>query len=77
MRMLIHFDKQGQIISVAQAESLDEGLEHPFVLDAKGEGVLELAADNPLADLPGHAIFDDYVVNIKRKTLVKKPQRDA
>jgi hypothetical protein len=73
MRIFVHYDKQGQIISVVQIESLGEGLEHPFLLDEKSGGVLELKADDPAASLPLLEIHEGFVVNVDSKKIERKP----
>lgn len=72
MRTFVHYDKNGQILSVAQVERLVEGLAHPFVMSNKGEGVLELGADDPAARLEPHDLHDGYIVEVSKKRLKKK-----
>jgi hypothetical protein len=72
MRIFIHYDQTGRILSVAQVESMAEGLEHPFLLADETEGVLELNPDDPAAKQACHEIHTGYVVEVANKRLKKK-----
>jgi hypothetical protein len=72
MRVFVHYDKEGQILSVVQVERMADDLEHPFTLTEEAQGVLELETDDPTAKQACHEIQADYAVDVVKKKLRKK-----
>lgn len=77
MRTFIHYDQNGEIIAVAQVEVMPEYLPHPFNLTDEGHGVLELDADDPLAERGGRELHGEFVVDVKSKRLRKASEAKA
>ncbi|MBL7189113.1 MAG: hypothetical protein ISS70_22530 [Phycisphaerae bacterium] len=75
MRIFIHYNKDGRILSVARVDHLAENLEHPFMLTDDDESVLQLKPDDPAEKLASHQIHEGYKVDVKKKRLKKKSKR--
>ena len=77
MRIFIHYNKDGKILSVARVDHLAKNLEQPFVLADKNESVLQLKPDDPAAKLASHEIHDGYKVDVRKKKLTKKLKKKS
>ena len=47
LRIFVHHDKDGKIISIASVETIHDTLPHPFCLDDLQHGVIETSSDDP------------------------------
>jgi hypothetical protein len=77
VRTFIHYDQNGEIVSVAKVEVMPEHLEHPFTLTEEAHGVLELDPEDPLAEKAGGELIGAYSVDVKSKRLRKAPKEPA
>ena len=75
MRLFIRHTKDGAIVSVAKADVVPEGLEHPYVDIGEDEAVLEIEPSAELEALPAHEIAERFSVDVKAKQL--KPNQEA
>ncbi len=75
MRLFIHYDGKGSIVSATKSNLLDESLAHPYGLIGEDEGVLEVETDAELEALDCHEICERYKVDLKKKSLRKRPAR--
>jgi hypothetical protein len=75
MRLFIHYDEAGNIISASKASVLHESLEHPYGDVAENAGVLEVEPNAALDALDCHEIVEQYVVDVEQKKLKKKTAR--
>jgi hypothetical protein len=78
-RLFVKADKEGQILAVSRVEVLPEGQENPFyddddpshqIIEIKGAQLKSTFEDMEVLD-----IHMGYVVDPKKKTLKKKPDR--
>lgn len=74
MRLFVHFDDKGQVLSAAKVHGTGGALENPFLHVERQDRVLEMAATEELQALDAHEIAEQYKVDMKRKTLRKRPQ---
>jgi hypothetical protein len=65
LRLFIRHKSSGEIDSVAWANVLPEGLEHPYVGLSEDEAVLEVASTAELEALAAHEIAERYTVDVK------------
>jgi len=80
MRMFIRHRKDGQIVSVAKANVLPDGVEHPYVDLADDEAVLALDPDAEVQELDPHEIAERFTVDAEGSSLrasgdAEKPAR--
>ena len=75
MRLFIRHTKEGEIVSVAKANVLPEGLEHPYVDVGEEEAVLEVESTDELEKLDAHEIAGGFTVDVQRGQL--RPQGEA
>jgi hypothetical protein len=75
MRLFVRHTKDGEIVSVAKANVLPEGLEHPYVDVGEEEAVLEIEPPPELEPLDAHEIAERYTVNVQEKAL--RPRNGA
>lgn len=75
MRLFIHHDSKGNIISVSKAEVMDASLEHPYAGLGPGESVLEVKPTSELEALDCHEICERHLVDLKKLKLKKKSSR--
>ena len=75
MRLFIHYDEKGNIISASKTEGLAESLAHPYGHVGEDEAVLEVEPDETLEALDCHEIGEQYVVDVEQRRLKKKPPR--
>jgi len=69
MRVFVRHTKSGEIVSVAKANVLPEGLDHPYVDVGEEESVLEVVASSELEQLDAHEIAARFRVDPQRKQL--------
>ncbi len=74
MKLFIHFDKDGQILSVAKVHLMEHEGHHPFIHAEKSEQVIEVAATRELKDLDAHEIAEQYMIDITSRVLRKKQE---
>lgn len=72
MKLFIHFDKDGKILSVAKVHLIEHESHHPFVHAEKPDQVIEVAATRELKDLDAHEIAEQYLIDITSRVLRKK-----
>lgn len=77
MRLFIHFDKQGKIISASKVEIMHHGLEHPHGALNAGEDVIEMKLSGEMAALDAHEFAEKYTVDIKKRKLQKRRKQAA
>ncbi len=75
MQLFVHYDKQGQIISVSKTDVLADSLAHPYGEVTEDGGVLEVEPTDELVALDCHEIGAQYVVDVARQRLKKRPAR--
>ena len=75
MRMFIRHKKDGEIISVAKARVMPEGLEHPYTDLGDDEAILEVKPSAEIEELAAHEIAERFSVDVKGKRL--KPRIGA
>ena len=69
MRLFVRHAKDGEIISVAKANILPDGLEHPYGDVGEEEAVLELEPSPELEQIDAHEIAERYTVDVQQKQL--------
>ena len=69
MRLFICHKKNGEIVSVAKARVMPEGLEHPFTDVGEDEAVLEVKPSAEIEELAAHEIAERFSVDVKGKRL--------
>jgi hypothetical protein len=69
MRLVIRHQKNGEIVSIAKARVMPEGLEHPYVDIGEDEAVLEVKPSAEIEDLAAHEIPERFWVDVKGKRL--------
>ncbi len=72
MRTFIHYDEEGAVVAVVQAELLPEGVENPFYIEDERHGVLEVTGDEKTGWHTGSDIGRDFKVDVARRRLVAK-----
>ena len=72
MRTFIHYDGDGNIISVAQTESLPEGIEHPFHLEDEKHGAAEVTDDAEAGKHTAAELAEGFKFDAAKRKLVKK-----
>ena len=72
MRLFVHFDRSGRILSASKVEFMAEGIDHPHGALAKGEDVLELTPTAEQAALDAHELLARYTVDVKKRKLRKR-----
>jgi hypothetical protein len=76
MRMFIRYQKDGQIVSVAKANVLPDGLEHPYGDLAEDEAVLGLDPDAGVEHLQPHEIAERFTVDVEASSLRTRGDTD-
>lgn len=74
MKLFVHFDEEGRILSVARVHRTADTLQNPYIHVEQHESVLEMDATGELQALDAHEIAEQYVVDLKSKTLKKQKQ---
>jgi len=69
MRLFVRHAKDGEIVSVAKANVLPDGLEHPYGDVGEEEAVLELEPSPELEQIDAHEIAERYTVDVQQKQL--------
>jgi hypothetical protein len=72
MKLFIHFDEDGQILSVAKVHAREDQQHHPFMHVANPDQVAEVELPPDMKDLNAHEIAGQYEVDPKSKRLKKK-----
>jgi hypothetical protein len=72
MRLFVHFDRGGAILSVSKVEFMAPGLEHPHGALQEGDDVLELTPTAEQAALDVHELMERYSVDVKKRKLRKR-----
>ena len=72
MRLFIHFNRRGTIISVSKVEFMNPDLVHPHAGLAKGDEVIELDPEEEHLPLDAHEIAEQYSVDVKKRKLKLK-----
>jgi hypothetical protein len=72
MRLFVHFDPNGTILSVSKVEFMASGLKHPPGALQEGEDVLELVPTAEQAALDVHELMARYSVDLKKRKLRKR-----
>lgn len=72
VRLFVHFDRNGTILSVSKVAFMAPGLEHPHGALQDGEDVLELAPTAEQAALDVHEIMARYSIDVKKRKLRKR-----
>jgi len=72
MKLFIHFDEQGQVLSVAKVHAAGERTQNPFLHVERQELVLELDLTEEFHALDAHEIAEQYMVDVKLRQLTKK-----
>jgi hypothetical protein len=72
MRLFIHFDAQGKIVSASKVEVMHPGLEHPHGALNEGDDVLEVEPTVEQAALTAHELGQKYTVDVKKRKLQKR-----
>jgi hypothetical protein len=73
VKLFVHFNEDGQVISVAKVHGEEAVAQNPF-LHTEQERVLEIKATEELRALDAHEIAEQYVVDVKERRLRKKDQ---
>jgi hypothetical protein len=69
MRLFIRHKKNGEIVSVAKAHAMPEGLEHPYADVGEDEAVLEVKPSAEIEKLAAHEIAERFSVDVEGKRL--------
>ena len=75
MRLFIHYNAAGDILSASKVEIMDESLVHPFGGTDNEESVLEVEPTDELKALDCHEICEQYTVDVKKGVLNKTRDR--
>lgn len=76
LKLFIHFDEQGQVLSVAKVIAAGGAAPNPFMHVEQQELVLEMDATEEFEALHAHEIAEQYTVDVKSRKLRKqKPGR--
>ncbi|HZD93956.1 MAG TPA: hypothetical protein VE133_06860 [Candidatus Sulfotelmatobacter sp.] len=74
MKLFVHFDEQGRIISVAKVHVSGGAAQNPFLHLEQQDRVLEMNAPEELRAMDAHEIAEQYMVDLKDRTLRKLKQ---
>jgi len=77
MRLFIHFDEDGQILSVGKVHAMEHEEHNPFIHAEKPDRVIEVEAPPELQDLDAHEIAEQYVIDTAAGVLRKKKAAGA
>jgi hypothetical protein len=72
MKLFIHFDERGQVLSVAKVHAAGGRTQNPFLHVGRQEQVLELELTEEFHALDAHEIAEQYAVDVKQRKLMKK-----
>lgn len=72
MKLFIHFDDDGQILSVGKVHAMEHEGHNPFIHAEKPDRVIETEAPPELQDLDAHEIAEQCVVDTCEGVLRKK-----
>lgn len=71
MRLFVHCDKDGGILSVAKVEDASPGL-HPFMHVGEPDRAVEVSHTPEVERLDAHEIVEQYEVDLRSNRLRKK-----
>lgn len=74
MRLFVHFDRKGTVLSASKVDVLADGLDHPHGALGDGEDVLEVHPTPEQAALDAHELMARYAVDVKQRKLQKRKQ---
>jgi len=74
MKLFVHFDEEGRILSVARVHRTGDAPQNPYIHVERQEHVLEMDATEEFQALDAHEIAEQYKVDLKSKTLKKQKQ---
>ena len=78
MKLFVHFDEQGRIVSVAKVHAAEGPALNPFLHLEQQERVLEMNATEELQALDAHEIAEQYAVDLPDRKLRKmKPAAEV
>jgi hypothetical protein len=72
VRLFVHFDRRGTIISVSKVEFMNPDLVHPHAGLTEGDEVIELDPEEEHLPLDAHEIAEHYTVDMKTRKLRKR-----
>jgi hypothetical protein len=73
MRTFILYDGEGQVIAVVQTESLPEGVKHPFYIEDKAHGAVEVTGDSAAVGQTPAELREGFKFDVTQHKLVNKP----
>lgn len=77
MKLFVHHDEKGQVLSVAKVHAGTSPAQNPFVYVDSLEHVLEIEATKEVGALHAHEIAERYEVDMKKRNLRKKGLREV
>jgi hypothetical protein len=72
VRLFIHFNQQGNIVSVSKVEFMQPDLVHPHGGLMEGDDVIEIDPEEEHISLDAHEIAEQYSVDVKKRKLRKR-----
>jgi hypothetical protein len=72
VRLFVHFNRRGTIISVSKVEFMNPDLVHPHAGLMEGDEVIELDLEDEHLPLDAHEIATQYLVDVKKRKLKKR-----
>jgi len=74
MKLFVHFDEEGRILSVARVHRTAGAPQNPYIHVERQEHVLEMDATEEFQALDAHEIAEQYMVDLKKQRLQRKVQ---
>lgn len=74
MKLFVHFDDEGRILSVARVHGTAGTPQNPYIHVEQQERVLEMDATEEFQALDAHEIAEQYMVDLKNERLQRKGQ---
>ena len=72
MRVFVHFDRQGNIVSVSKVDWMHPDLAHPHGGLNQGDEVIEIDPEEKAISLDPHEIANQYSMDVKKYKLRKR-----
>lgn len=71
MKLFIHFDEKGNIVSAIRVHEMNSAFDHPFAHSDESGRVIEAEVTKELNGLQAHEIVEQYCVDTSTRSLRK------
>jgi hypothetical protein len=72
MRLFIHYDEKGNIVSVVKVHEMNSALPHPFAHQEESDCVIEVEVTPELIGLDAHEVAGQYFVDREGRLMKKQ-----